>query len=259
MKELLQLVEVVRRLRDPDGGCPWDLEQSFETIAPLTIEEAYEVADAIERKDYNDLKNELGDLLLQVVFQTQLANEQGLFGFSEVAAAITNKLVRRHPHVFASTEVENADEVLSNWEDIKASERKEKLQTGVLDDVALSLPALLRAQKLQKRAARVGMDWGNAQQALAKIVEEAGELQELFDEKQASNERLNDEMGDLLFSCVNLARKLKLESEESLRTANSKFESRIRAMEKEAKLQGTSLAALNAEQLDELWGQVKRQ
>ncbi len=258
MKELLELVEVVRRLRDPDGGCPWDLEQNFETIAPLTIEEAYEVADAIERKDYDDLKSELGDLLLQVVFQAQLANEQSLFSFSDIAESISTKLIRRHPHVFASIEVENAEEVLTNWEDIKASERKEKAQTGVLDDVARNLPALLRAQKLQKRAARIGMDWPDAKQSLAKIVEEAAELQELFDSEDESAERLNDEMGDLLFSCVNLARKLKLESEESLRAANSKFEARIRSMEKEANLKGSSLAEMDEQQLDQLWEHAKR-
>lgn len=259
MKELLELVEVVRRLRDPDGGCPWDLEQSFETIAPLTIEEAYEVADAIERKDYDDLKGELGDLLLQVVFQAQLASEQALFSFPDIAEAISTKLVRRHPHVFAAVEVSNAAQVLSNWEDIKATERKEKAQMGVLDDVAKNLPALLRAQKLQKRAARVGMDWNNSQQALDKIVEEAKELQELFDSKKPSKERLNDEMGDLFFSCVNLARKLGLESEESMRGANSKFERRIRSMEQQAEAQNTQLADLNEEQLDQMWEQAKLQ
>ncbi|MGI9287265.1 MAG: nucleoside triphosphate pyrophosphohydrolase [Pseudomonadales bacterium] len=172
MKEMQSLLEVMQRLRDPDGGCPWDLEQNFQTIAPYTIEEAYEVADAIEREDYIELKHELGDLLLQVVFHAQMADEAGLFNFADVAGAISAKLIRRHPHVFGDESHDTASEVLNTWENIKSEERQGKQQHGTLDDVPGNLPALLRAQKLQKRAARVGFDWSELSDVIAKVGEE---------------------------------------------------------------------------------------
>lgn len=258
MQELERLREIVLQLRDPDTGCPWDIEQTFETIAPHTIEEAYEVADAIERGDMEGLKLELGDLLLQVVFHARMAEEQQHFSLTDVCDAISDKLVSRHPHVFADASAESADEVLQNWEGIKAAEREANEQHGLLDDVPRNLPALLRAHKLQKRAARVGLDWQEPEFVLGKLLEEVEEFCEVMATQRRDETRLADELGDLLFTSVNLSRHLKLDAEELLRGANAKFESRIRTMESLASEQRITLSDLSDEQLDSLWEESKR-
>jgi nucleoside triphosphate diphosphatase len=221
-----RLVRIMARLRDPQTGCEWDTVQTFATIAPYTIEEAYEVADAIQRADMADLKDELGDLLLQVVFHARMAEEAGLFAFGDVANAISDKMERRHPHIFG----DRAEGGHHLWEQIKAEERaakgKPEASAGVLDGVALGLPALLRAEKLQKRAARTGFDWPDPEGARAKIDEEMAEVA-----AATSSEEREEEIGDLLFAVVNWARKLEIDAEEALRSANGKFERRFRAME----------------------------
>ncbi len=258
MKEMRSLLQVMQRLRDPDGGCPWDLEQNFQTIAPYTIEEAYEVADAIEREDYTELKNELGDLLLQVVFHAQMADEAGLFNFADVAAAISTKLIRRHPHVFGDESHETAGQVLETWENIKTEERQDKEQHGTLDDVPGNLPALLRAHKLQKRAARVGFDWHKLSDVFAKIREEMDELQQEIDAADGHNQdRIAEEAGDLLFSCVNLTRHLKVNAEDCLRAGNRKFEQRFRKLEATVLERGQKLEDLSLVEMDTIWDSVK--
>lgn len=231
------------QLRTPGTGCPWDIEQTFATIAPYTIEEAYEVADAIERADTDALKDELGDLLFQVVFHARMAEELGQFDFDGVADAISEKMLRRHPHVFA-----DADK--PDWEGIKAAEREGKEDGSALAGVALGLPALLRAEKLQKRAARTGFDWPDPSGAKAKIIEEMAEV-----EAASTADEQEDEIGDLLFAVVNWARKLHVEPEAALRRANAKFERRFRTMETAA---GDGFAALNLDQMEDLWQQAKK-
>ncbi len=249
---LERLLEVMARLRSPDGGCPWDLEQSFRTIAPYTIEEAYEVAEAIERDDMAALEDELGDLLFQVVFHARMAEEAGAFGFDDVARGIVDKMLRRHPHVFADKEIADAEAQTRHWEDLKAAERagaaaSSDAAASALDGVALGLPALLRALKLQKRAARVGFDWPEVAQVLDKIDEEVAELKAELAEG-APPARLEDEIGDLLFVLVNLARHLEVDPEGALRHANQKFERRFQAVERafDHDLAGVSLEAMEA-------------
>jgi len=257
MRPLDRLLEVMARLRDPKGGCPWDLEQDFRSIAPYTIEEAYEVADAIARDDTAGLKDELGDLLLQVVYHAQMAKEAGAFDFDAVAGAIADKMIRRHPHVFGDAEVEGARAQSRAWEEAKAAERAEKSERApsLLDDVALALPALVRAEKLQKRAARGGFDWPEAAQVLDKIEEEIGELRaEISD---ADPERLSDEVGDLLFSLANLARHLHIDPEEALRQTNRKFERRFRAIEAALAENGRALDQTPLDELETLWQKAK--
>ena len=256
-----RLLQVMARLRDPEGGCPWDLEQDFASIAPYTIEEAYEVADAIARGDLEHLKDELGDLLLQVVYHAQMGKEAGLFDFDEVAAAIADKMIRRHPHVFGSAAVDGARAQSRAWEAVKASERASRAgaaesQHGVLDDVPLALPALVRAAKLQRRAARVGFDWPEPVQVLDKLDEEIAELRaELAG--QANRDRLSDEIGDLLFAVVNLARHLELDGETALRQANAKFERRFRAIEDALRARGRRLGDASLDEMEALWQQAK--
>jgi ATP diphosphatase len=233
---------VMARLRDPDTGCEWDLAQTFATIAPYTIEEAYEVADAIDRGDMAALKDELGDLQLQVVFHARIAEELGAFDLDDVTAAITAKMIRRHPHVFG-----DADN--PGWEAIKAEERAKGTDPGALSGVALALPALLRAEKLQKRAARTGFDWPDATGPRAKILEELDEL-----DRAGSDADAREEMGDLLFAAVNLARHLGIDPEAALREANAKFERRFRAMEEMA---GVSFADLDLDGKEALWNNAK--
>jgi len=232
-------------------GCPWDLEQTFATIAPYTIEEAYEVADAVAREDYGELKEELGDLLLQVVFHAQMAEEKGLFGFEDVAAAISRKLVERHPHVFGDARGDSPGAVTETWEAIKAKERAAKGLGSVLDGVALALPALQRAEKLQKRAARIGFDWNDPQAVLDKIEEEIAEIRAAI--RDETQEAIGEEVGDLLFAVANLARHLKVDPEDALRKGNTKFERRFRQVEARAG-GSTDLATLEA-----LWQDVKRE
>lgn len=250
-----RLLEVMDRLRDPENGCPWDLEQTFRSIAPYTIEEAHEVADAIEREDLDHLKDELGDLLFQVVFHARLGREIGAFTFDDVAGAVADKLIRRHPHVFGEGPRMDAERQTENWEQIKAAEREKAGMSGFLDGVSASLPPLRRAVKLQKRAGRAGFDWPDLQPVLAKIREE---LQELEDElESASRDRIEDELGDVLFAVANLARKLDIDADGALRRTNLKFETRFRAMEQAARASGRRFERLDLEAQETLWQQVK--
>ncbi len=256
-----RLLTIMAQLRDRNGGCPWDVEQSFATIAPHTIEEAYEVADAIERRDMAALKDELGDLLFQVVFHAQMAREAGSFDFADVAAGIAEKMIRRHPHVFGDVSIETADAQTKAWEAHKEDERRAKAKAvnrplSVLDGVAAGLPALMRAQKLQRRAARVGFDWANVLDVFLKIDEELIEIKEEL-KKSKNPERLQDEVGDLLFAVVNLARHLDVDPEAALRHANGKFERRFRLVEERLARTGRTPADANLEELESLWQQVK--
>lgn len=259
-KKINDLIELMARLRAPEGGCPWDKEQTFETIAPYTIEEAYEVADAIVRADYDELRDELGDLLFQIVFHAQMAQEEGRFGFDDVVEAVVGKMTRRHPHVFGEDEIHDAEAQTAAWEQHKAKERAEKAADeahSVLDGVARTLPALTLAEKFQKRAARVGFDWPEAAPVADKVIEELDEIKQAL-EGDAPPEAISDEVGDLLFSCVNLARHLGLDPETTLRTATLKFERRFRAMEKAVKAQGRTLDELDLESMDVAWEAVKK-
>jgi MazG family protein len=258
---LTRLLAIMARLRDPEQGCPWDREQNFATIAPYTIEEAYEVADAIARGDMAGLQDELGDLLFQVVFHARMAEEAGLFDFSDVAGAIADKMVRRHPHVFGDAEISSAAAQSTAWEEHKASERAAEAAAAgtsgrALDGVALALPALLRAAKIQRRAARIGFDWPEARPVIAKLAEEIAELEaELEVEPSADRSRLEDEMGDILFAAANLARKLDIDPEAVLRQATRKFERRFRRIEALAAERGIGP---DLDALDTLWDEVKR-
>jgi ATP diphosphatase len=252
-----RLLEIMRRLRDPDTGCPWDIEQDFASIAPYTIEEAYEVADAIERQAWDELQGELGDLLLQTVYHTQMAEEAGLFSFATVADAISDKMVARHPHVFGDeSRDKSAEQQTIDWETIKAAERAAKSAHGVLDDVAVGLPALMRAVKLQKRAARVGFDWPHAGHVLDKIAEETRELVEARD--TLSQDEIDEEFGDLLFVMANLARHLNVDPEAALRAANAKFTRRFRDIERRLAAIGKTPDQSDLAEMDALWDAVKR-
>ena len=254
---LERLVEVMRRLRDPDNGCPWDIEQNFSTIAPYTLEEAYEVADAIERADWPELEGELGDLLLQVVYHGQLGAEAGYFDVESIARRVTAKMIDRHPHVFGDeTNEKSANDQRRDWEKAKAAERSQKGAKGVLDDVAMSLPALLRAVKLQKRAARVGFDWPQASDVLDKLVEESKELVEA--RTSASQSHIHEEFGDLLFVMVNLARHLGVDPEHALRDANQKFVRRFAQIETALAKDGRRPEQSSLEEMDELWNAAKQ-
>ncbi|RBI75156.1 nucleoside triphosphate pyrophosphohydrolase [Roseovarius sp. TE539] len=251
-----RLLDVMRRLRDPETGCPWDIEQDFVTIAPYTIEEAYEVADAIERSDWADLRGELGDLLLQVVFHAQIASDRGLFAFEDVADDIAAKMVARHPHVFGDEDRDkSAAQQTRDWEAIKAAERAAKSQTGVLDGVAAGLPALLRAVKLQKRAARVGFDWPDSEQVLDKITEEVAELNEAAE--AGARDQIAEEFGDLLFVMANLARHMNIDPEAALRGANAKFTRRFAAIETALSRDGRTPEESDLAEMDALWDAAK--
>ena len=261
---LARLLAIMAQLRNPDGGCPWDVEQSFRTIAPYTIEEAYEVADAIEKQDWDGLKDELGDLLFQVVFHSQMAAEDGRFAFDDVAQAISDKMIRRHPHVFGEqTGIESADAQTVNWEAQKAAERqdaadREGRAPSALDGVTSGLPALTRAAKLQKRAARVGFDWPDADHVLSDVDEEFNELKAEM-AAGSDHDRLEDEMGDLLFTVVNLARHLGVDPESALRRTNAKFEGRFRHVEKRLADEGQTTQDSSLEEMDTLWHEAKGQ
>ena len=253
---LAELLEIMARLRNRDRGCPWDVEQTFATIAPYTIEEAYEVADAIERNDLEDLKDELGDLLFQVVFHARMAEEAGAFAFGDVARAICAKMLRRHPHVFGQAQVADSAEQTKQWEELKRAERGSASPgAGVLDDVPVGLPALTRAAKLGKRAATVGFDWPDVTGVRAKVDEELGEL----DTAAASGDRADiaAEMGDLLFSVANWCRHLQLDPETCLRSANERFGRRFRAVEAEVAASGRPWSSHDAAALDALWRRAK--
>jgi len=255
-----RLLDIMARLRDPKTGCPWDVEQTFATIVPHTIEEAYEVAETIEQGDMAALKDELGDLLFQVVFYAQMAKEDGLFDFEEVAGAVADKMIHRHPHVFSGAKIDTAEAQTSAWEALKAEERKSdrggEADHSALDGVINALPALTRAEKLQKRAARVGFDWPDALRVLDKLDEEVGEITHEID-NGGDPERLKDEVGDVLFVAVNLARKLGIDGETALRHANTKFEKRFRRMEREVAGQGRRMNDVPLDDLEAVWQRVK--
>ena len=249
----------MKHLRDPDRGCPWDLKQNFASIAPYTIEEAYEVADAIERQDLDDLKDELGDLLFQVVFHSQMAQETQEFGFADVVTAICDKLERRHPHVFGDARIDDAEQQTVAWEKFKDSERQQKSRHGdpsVLDDIGVNLPSLLRAEKLQKRVARVGFDWPETAPVIEKISEELGEVKQELN-KGTSMDSLEMELGDLLFAVVNLARHAGVNPESALRRSNAKFESRFREIEKMLGEKNIALENAGLQVLEAYYQQVK--
>lgn len=268
------LLAIMARLRDPEGGCPWDLEQTFASIVPYTIEEAYEVADAIERGDIQDLQDELGDLLLQVVFHSRMAEEDGHFAFNDVVGAICAKMIRRHPNVFADAITEDANAQRVAWEDLKAQERAAKavrrvnsgesqddtvapVRHSVLDGLPVSLPALTRALKIQNRVGRVGFDWPETIQVIDKIEEELEEVRDELNAPELDQERIAEEIGDLLFAVTNLARKAEVDPESALRHANAKFEKRFRAVEERLEKLGKSPETSDLEEMEALWAQVK--
>lgn len=252
---MLQLLEIMRRLRDPENGCPWDAKQDFSSIAPYTIEEAYEVADAIARGDMADLQDELGDLLFQVAFHAQMASELGSFGFEDVHQAICDKMIRRHPHVFADLEIRDAAHQKQAWEDYKSEERKQKGEHSLMDGIPAGMAELQRSVKLQKRARKVGFDWPSAEPVLDKIDEELAEMRSAM--AAGDHDAIEDELGDLLFTAVNLARQMDVDPGTALRRSNAKFEQRFRAMEETAGGQD-GLDALGLEAMEDLWQETKR-
>ncbi len=255
MDNLYRLINIMQMLRDPERGCPWDQRQTFASIVPCTIEEVYEVVAAIDKQDFLQLKDELGDLLLQIIYYAQMAREQNLFDFDDVAKSISDKLVRRHPYIFDG----EAEFEAATWDEIKEAERKAKSKhdsNSLLDDIPDALPQLLRSQKIQKRAASVGFDWQEAKSVLRKIDEELSELEEVLAANEAQN-RLEEELGDLLFSAVNLGRHLNIDAEEALRRSNRKFVRRFRYMEKKMALQGKSLGDCSMEEMQQAWEEAK--
>ncbi|WP_154139491.1 nucleoside triphosphate pyrophosphohydrolase [Photobacterium damselae] len=257
--DIEQLLSIMAKLRDPKDGCPWDIKQSFDSIVPYTLEEAYEVADAIEKQNWLDVKEELGDLLFQVVFYSQMAKEQDLFDFDEVVAGICEKLTRRHPHVFANKQFASEADVKANWEAEKAKERADKaVDNSILANVPLAMPALTRADKIQKRCAQFGFDWDSVAPVAEKVVEELDEVMDEFQQVTLDQNRIEEEMGDLLFSVVNLSRHLNVNPERALQKANKKFERRFRKVEKNVLEQGMEISNCSLEQLDQEWNIVKK-
>lgn len=259
-RDISRLIEIMAALRNPVGGCPWDLEQDFSTIRHYTIEEAYEVADAIEREDFSDLREELGDLLLQPIYHAQMATERGLFDIGDVVYAITEKLIRRHPHVFGEEAAKNAGGAKAKWDEVKADERARKAEkkqapSSVLDDVANTLPALARAEKLSRRAASVQFDWPDWRETLGKVREELDEVAEVAD--SGDKARIEEELGDLLFATANLARKLGVDAEAALRNANLKFTRRFHYVEERAREDGIVLPDAGLEKLDAYWNEIR--
>lgn len=266
-KNISRLLDIMAALREPETGCPWDVVQTFETIKPYTIEEAYEVADAIERNDPDDLCEELGDLLLQVVFHARMAEEAGLFSFGDVVEAITTKMIRRHPHVFAVSEASTPEAVKTQWDDIKRQEKAERAErrtrrgmaeevhSGHLGTVQRSFPALTEALKLQEHAARVGFDWSEAAPILDKIEEEIGELREAL--ALGQQDKINEELGDLIFALVNIGRHVKADPEQALRGTNTKFRRRFNYIEKTIKENNETLEGASLERMEELWQEAK--
>jgi ATP diphosphatase len=258
MNDLAQLLEIMAQLRDPQKGCPWDLKQNFSTIVPHTIEEAYEVAFAIEQGDFDELRDELGDLLFQVVFYSQLAKEQGLFEFSDVVSSICEKMLRRHPHVFDDKFEGDTDHhsINARWDQIKKEEKSDKVHTSVLDGITKTLPAMTLANKMQKRASRVGFDWNDPLKVIDKIEEELEEVREEL-KHEDNHSRIQEEIGDLLFACVNLARHVGADPEQTLRHANEKFEKRFRGIEREIEDAGKDITQCTLEELEACWVKVK--
>jgi ATP diphosphatase len=262
-KDISRLIEIMAALRNPETGCPWDIVQTFETIKPYTIEEAYEVSDAIERNDMDDLCDELGDLLLQVVFHARMAEEAGDFAFGDVVEAITRKMIRRHPHVFARSDADTPDAVKIQWDAIKQAEKRERAErraargisedfkSGFLGSVQRSFPALTEALKLQERAAKVGFDWSSPEPILDKIEEEIGELREAL--KSGDRAKVSDELGDLIFAVVNIGRHVKADPEQALRGTNTKFRRRFSHIETTLDAEGETLEAATLERMEDLW------
>ena len=267
-RNIADLIEIMARLRTPGTGCPWDLAQDFSSIAPYTIEEAYEVADAVERGDLDDLKDELGDLLLQVVFHSRMAEEMGRFEFADVVEAITAKMIRRHPHIFADGQARDAAQVKLRWNDIKAEEKAERARSrgasessddaGLLADVPITLPPLSRAVKLQKRAGEVGFDWNDPRAVLAKIREEIDELESELASPAPTADRIEDELGDLLFAVANLAHHLAVDPETALRRTNAKFVRRFRHIETRLAAAGQEIGETSLDAMEALWTEAKR-
>lgn len=259
MDSIKQLLDIMTSLRDPDTGCPWDIAQTFKSIVPYTIEEAYEVADSIEREQMDELKDELGDLMFQVVFYAQMAKEQNLFEFDDVVNAINDKLIRRHPHVFENASYEDEKALSEAWEKSKATERDAKVvykKASILDGVAQALPALKRSQKLQKRAARSGFDWPDIEPVFDKIQEEMEEIKQAMQHRNEPH--IKEEVGDLLFACVNLARHLDVDAEEALREGNKKFEKRFNYIENELDKSERNVSQCTLDELETLWQQSKK-
>ena len=254
-KELADLILTFKSLRNPETGCAWDREQTFKSIASCAIEEAYEVADAIDREDFKALKSELGDLLFQVVFHAEMATEKGIFNLKDVISELNDKLVRRHPHVFSNKKAITSNESLSIWEDIKAQERRAAKLDSLMDDVPKNLPSLIRAKKLQKRAARIGFDWKDASKVINKIEEELEELK--IEHSKNNKDKLAEEVGDILFTIVNLTRHYDLDPEDIMRRSNLKFEDRFKAMEKYAEKNSLELDKMSIEQLETIWQKIK--
>ncbi len=252
-------VSLIAKLRDPNGGCPWDLKQNYQTMIPCLIEESCEVIDAIEQNNPHDLKEELGDLLLQVVFLSQLAAEEKWFTFEDVVQDVAKKIIRRHPHVFGNSSAANEQEALFNWNQIKAEENKQKGRHSVLDNIPASFPALMRAEKLQKRCAKVGFDWTDVAQVFAKVEEELEETRQEWKQTEQNHTKINEEIGDLLFAVVNLSRHLHCSAEESLRQANLKFERRFRTVEEKLRHQEKEIENASLMEMDLLWDEVKNE
>lgn len=266
-RDISRLIEIMAALRNPQTGCPWDIEQNFESIKPYTLEEAYEVADAIERKDMDDLCDELGDLLLQVVFHSRMAEEAGEFSFGDVVEAITRKMIRRHPHVFARSDADTPDAVKKQWDEIKQAEKRERTErralrgitedfkAGFLGSVQRSFPALTEALKLQERAAKVGFDWSAPEPILDKIEEEVDELRVAL--REGDKSKISDELGDLIFAVVNIGRHVKADPEQALRGTNTKFRRRFNHIETTLEEEGESLEAASLERMEEIWQAAK--
>lgn len=252
------LLEIIAKLRDPDGGCPWDLKQNYKTMIPHLLEESYEVVEAIEQNNIANLREELGDLLLQTVFLSQLAKEDNLFTFEEVVAELSEKLVRRHPHVFGDKSAENEQQALQNWNAMKAAENQSKGHHSILDNIPLAFPALMRAEKIQKKCSKVGFDWDNVQAVLAKVEEEIVEVKQELNRPHFSAEKMEEELGDLLFATVNLTRHLGVQAEESLRKANWKFERRFRIVEQKLTALGKTFEQSSLVEMNLLWDEVKK-
>ncbi len=257
--KIQDFVRLIAKLRDPNGGCPWDLKQNYRSMIPCLLEESYEVIEAIEQNNPQDLKEELGDLLLQVVFFSQLAAEEQKFTFDDVVNNVAEKIIRRHPHVFGEKSAGNEQEALQNWNAMKAEENKDKGHTSILDNIPHAFPALMRAEKLQKRCAKVGFDWQNIEPVIAKIEEELSELKQEINRPHLVQAQVEEELGDLLFAVVNLSRHLKCQPEDSLRKANHKFERRFRAVEMKLKQQNKTVEQSSLVEMDMLWDEVKKE
>ncbi|WDU59758.1 nucleoside triphosphate pyrophosphohydrolase [Pseudemcibacter aquimaris] len=258
MENMQKLIDIMAKLRDPKDGCAWDVEQTFETIAPYTIEEAYEVSEAIDNNDMDALKDELGDLLFQAVFHARMAEEAGHFNFDDVVGAISDKMIRRHPHVFGDENYRNAEEQTVAWEEQKAKERAAKKQHSILDGVTVGLPALTRAVKLQKRAARVGFDWPETSQVVDKLNEEMAELSAELVAENKDHDKIEEEFGDMMFVYANLARHLKIDPEQALKKANNKFTRRFNQIETEVENSDKSFDEYSLDELEEMWVKAKK-